>query len=137
MTRPPDVPFTLVETAAIVPTGVARVDLYVGPHQVGEVDFQICESCRRGIIHHVRIDRSHRRRGFARSAVMTILTRHDDYTWSTSITGAGTAAQAFQLAIGLTGAGAPVSCRHMRAADGPSAAPRRTPETPWSAARSV
>lgn len=116
----------------MVPAGAARADLFVGTQQVGEVDFQVCTSCRRGILHHVRIDQEHRRRGLAHYSVTTLLSRYHDYTWSTSATSAGSAAQAFLHSVGLAVADDPVSCRHMRAADGPSVDPRRTPDIPWS-----
>jgi hypothetical protein len=133
MAPPVDGPFKLVETLATEPAGVARADLFIGSEQVGEVDFQVCASCRRGILHHVRIDQEHRRRGLAHYSVTTLLANYEDYTWSTSATNAGSAAQAFLQSVGLAVADAPISCRHMRAADGPAADPRRPPETPWSA----
>jgi ribosomal protein S18 acetylase RimI-like enzyme len=133
MASAPDGSFKLIETLASEPAGVARADLFVGSEQVGEVDFQVCASCRRGILHHIRVEAAHRRRGLAHHAVTTLLARYEDCTWSASATSSGSAAQAFLESVGLTVVDAPVSCRHMRAADGPPADRRRTPDTPWSA----
>lgn len=133
MAPPPDGSFKLVETLATGPAGVARADLFVGSEQVGELDFQVCESCHRGILHHIRVDQHHRRRGLAHYSVTTLLSHYEGYSWSASAASAGSAADAFLRSVGLTVADAPVSCRHMRAADGPAADPRRTPDTPWSA----
>lgn len=133
MTSASHVPPTLIDVPPLAPAGVGSLDIYLDGQPVGDVEVQTCARCRRGIIHHVRVDPAHRRSGLARMAVTTILQRYADYTWSTPAIPNNPAARGFWDTIGIP-TGTPITCRHMRDADGPDT-PRRSVVASWAGPR--
>jgi GNAT superfamily N-acetyltransferase len=107
----------LVDVPPPINAGVAQVSIYCNGQLVGDLDIQTCPVCRIGVIHHLRITPSYRRRGLARLAVTTIIDRHPNHTWTTTTVARNPAAQAFWAAIGMPSTGSQATCPHMQDAD--------------------
>lgn len=80
---------------------------------VGEMDVQVCSTCRVGAIEYVRIEPGRRRRGYARQAVQQLLAETAGFSWTLTPIANTPAAQALWRSVGLQGATPAVRCRHM------------------------
>ncbi len=102
----------------VVEHAPGRLELHLDGRAVAEVDVSLCEVCRVGVIEHVRVEPTFRRRGFGRRVVAAALACGPGYRWSTTEINGGNA-QRFWEEIGFTSAhraGVPGWCEHMRAA---------------------
>lgn len=110
-----------VEVVAVPPVvehAPGRLELHLDGRAVAEVDVSLCGVCRVGVIEHVRVEPTFRRRGFGRRVVAAALACGPGYRWSTTEV-TGHQAQRFWDGIGFTSdheAGVPGWCEHMRAA---------------------
>ncbi|MCI2424294.1 hypothetical protein MOQ72_43570 [Saccharopolyspora sp. K220] len=104
---------------APVPAGPQRVVVWLNGHGiVGDLDVRVCHACRTGVVEHVRIDTSFRRRGLGCAALCEVVSGLADYGWTT--TAIEPAAAGFwdrQDRIPAAGLGAARYCDHMHEAE--------------------
>ncbi|RSM80541.1 hypothetical protein DL991_10515 [Amycolatopsis sp. WAC 01375] len=99
-----------------VPGGVEQIMLRMEGTTVADLDVQVCQTDRIGVIEQVRVDDRYLRQGFGTVLVTAALARGRDYRWSTTAITDTAAAEAFwaaqQLPDGMT-LGDPERCTHM------------------------
>jgi GNAT superfamily N-acetyltransferase len=100
--------------------GVGHLVLQVNRHPVGDIDLALCGPCQVGLIHHLRVDPEHRRRGYGRALLAAALARGPAYRWSTTAVDDTAVARAFWAAVADPGLhlGHPSPCSDMRSAAG-------------------
>lgn len=106
-----------VSLPASWPAGVERIEVRAEGQPVGDVDVRRCDQCRVAVLEHIRVEPTWRRRGLARQAVHTLLTRYPDQDWYT--TAVQPEAAGFWAAVGwpIATLGEPSWCAHMYEAD--------------------
>lgn len=103
--------------------GVGQIVLLLHGQPVGDLDVQMCQVDRRGVIEQVRVDPSpsYRRRGFGTVLLAAALSRGRGFRWSTTAIEDSLAARAFWASQHLPDAmtlGDPRRCTHMLQANG-------------------
>ena len=73
-----------VHLPAGAPAGFQRLVLRRGPLVVGQIDFQVCQGCRRGYVRKISIDGAAKGYGIGTRAVLKLYRRYPGLTWYTT-----------------------------------------------------